>query len=310
MKFIIALLVLVLVGISCTRASPQPSVFIWNEGFDLKIGVADLPSDNKASVKLSIPLVYYQDSTTQSSTYNYATKILTFYGLHYADAKPILYVVDCNTWTIVSKTGVPVEKFQYLGLASTNTSSNGLFTTVSDGNFVYPSFIDNENTINIMDAASGSYRGSVYDPNLESYFVAFRNTTGLFMRVYHVSNVFITEFEMEFTNNISPVNDYPLNMFYNPSNRAVMAQVSMKDDNKNTFFSLAYFDWENQSFDVTRMVAVHNGQLVTSFVPVTQSKAYSFASVRSDYYQIYSFDTVLNQFMSYGPFYTPVSSAF
>ncbi|KAF2072100.1 hypothetical protein CYY_006574 [Polysphondylium violaceum] len=308
MKFIITLFVLLSVAISYTRADTY-SVGIWNNGTNINVGLIDLTNGMEAQLKLVIPGAVFPSNSIQPSTYNYATKFLSFYGLQ-SKTSPYLYVVDCNSWTLVSKSSYSYLNI-YSGLASTGTTANNLFTTYSAGGVLSVARIDPSSKIVYkFDSFYGNYRGSVYVPSISSYYVAYTNQTGLYIRAYNSNYQLAFTGQFGFANNPYPINDYPLNLVYSPLNQAVMAQVYMTDSNNRPYYALAYLDWNAGLFHVTNMDG-YTGDQFLSTLPDTlgQQLAYSFAYSFGQYV-IYTFNTASNVFLTYRPYLTPVLSAF
>ncbi|KAF2076095.1 hypothetical protein CYY_002609 [Polysphondylium violaceum] len=309
MKLIITLLVLFLISIGYTRADTY-SVVIWNNGTSVNVGLADVTSGNQAQLKLTLQDFYYQNPVIQSSTYNYATKLLSFYTFQISNRIPTLFVVDCNSWTVVSKTTYN-SVFLYGGLASTNTPDNNVFTTYTDNSYIYVARLDSSQNIVKFDAVYGSYRGSVYVPTIDSYYVAFTNKTGLYVRIYNSNYQLSSEAAFGFSNNRYPVNDFPLNLVYDAKNNGVLAQVSMTDSRNNLYYALAYLDWNNNTFDVTNMYGNLKDRFTTT-VPDSNNLdyAYTFAYLNFGATNLYIFNTATNTFVSSRPYNTLVLSAF
>ncbi|KAF2072101.1 hypothetical protein CYY_006575 [Polysphondylium violaceum] len=309
MKLLFTLLVLLSITISYTRADTY-GVGIWNNGTSVNVGLIDLTTGNQAALKLSIQGFNYQASNLQGSTYNYATKMLSFYVLQLSNKAPTLYVINCNTWAVVSRTTFNFQ-YQYAGLASTNTAANNLYTVMSNSAAVFPSKIDPKtNVLSKFDSIIGSYRGSVYVPTINSYYVAFTNQTGLYIRVYNSNNQLTTESAFGFGGNSYQVNNAPLNLVYSPINQGVLAQVWMTDPFNRDYYALAYLNWNAGVFDVTSMDG-YTGDVFLTTIPdsnnqwLTYSFAYSFGQ-----YTIYTFSAYTNSFVSFRPYETPILSAF
>jgi len=310
MKFIITLLVLLSIAISYTHADTY-SVVIWNNGASVNVGLADVTNGNQAQLKLTLQDFFYQNPVTQSSTYNYATKILTFYTIQISTKLPVLFVVDCNSWSVVSKNTYNI-KYLYGGLASTNTPENNVFTTYTDTSYLYVSRIDSSTkSIVNFDTVPGYYSGSVYVPNIASYYVAFTNQTGLYVRIYNANYQLTNEAEFGFSNNIYPVNNFPLNLVYDDKTNGVLAQISMSDSRNNLYYALAYLDWSNYTFHVTSMLGNLKDVFLTT-VPDSNnlSYAYSFAFLNFGACNLYIFNTSDNTLVSVRSYNTLVLSAF
>ncbi|KAF2072099.1 hypothetical protein CYY_006573 [Polysphondylium violaceum] len=310
-KLFITLLLCIVV--SWTQAADEINVVIWNNGTDVNIGTMDVTADDYAHLEIILPDFVYQPSILQSSTYNYVTKQLSLYALN-LQKEPFLFIIDTTTWSILSKTAL-YQEFQYGGLASTNTQQNNLFTTCSAAGYIYPSTIDpNTKAISKLDTVLGSYRGSVYLPNIESYLVVFRNHTGLFAKVYSETSSVVSEISFHFSGNPYPINDSPLNLVYDSTNQNVLAQVYMTDSNDRPSYALAYLvwtpGWVPGDFQVTRMTG-YTGDVFLTTVPNNQRQqyAYSFANTYGET-TLYTFSTYKNNFVTFRPVFTQVLSAF
>ncbi|KAF2070859.1 hypothetical protein CYY_007815 [Polysphondylium violaceum] len=314
MKNILNIIVLlcVIATTSCTLADTYSVGISNNENnSSISIGLVDLTSGNQALPKLTINGFIYQSSDIQPSTYNYVTKTLTFYGVTVTNKYPYLFVIDCNAWRVVSQKSV-YPYYSYGGLASTNTVTNNLFTVYYSPDYLHPSTV-NPSTLSVykFDTIYGSYRGSVYLPTINSYYVAFTNSTGLYIRLYDATTYkFYTEASFGFANNPYPVNNWPLNLVYNFNSKTVLAQVYMTDSNNRPYYALAYLDWNNKVFDVTNMDG-YSGDVMLSTVADSQGQQliYSFAYSFGQYV-LYTYSSYTNSFLSFRPYLTPILSTF
>ncbi|KAF2071218.1 hypothetical protein CYY_007470 [Polysphondylium violaceum] len=304
---------LICIAVICTQATNVINVAIWNNGTDVNIGTMDITAGVYAQMEITLTGFVYQPSILQSSTYNYVTNQLSLYALN-LQKEPFLFIIDTNTWSILSKTPL-YEEFQYGGLASTNTQQNNLFTTCSVGGYIYPSTIDpNTNAISKLDTVLGSYRGSVYLPKIESYLVLFKNQTGLFGKVYSETSSVVSEINFHFSGNPYPVNDAPLNLVYDSTNRNVLAQVYMTDSNGRPSYALAHLVWTPgyvpAALHLSRMTGYTGDIFLTTVLNnQRQQYAYSFADSFGQT-TLYTFSTYTNNFVTFRPIFTKVLSAF
>ncbi|KAF2076094.1 hypothetical protein CYY_002608 [Polysphondylium violaceum] len=314
MKFIITLLVfLSIASIGYTRA--DHNIVIWNSG-GVSIGTIDFASERQAFVQWHLPGFLYPNPPYQASTYNYVTKLLTMYVYEMSTKIPYLFVVDCDSWTTLAHQTFYNSAYMYGGLASPNTAASP--PTVFSANSLLESkkiFVSRiENWINIVtfDTVIGSYRGSVFDSSIgyNSYYLAFTNQTGLYVRAYYNSQL-TREEAFGFSNNLYPVNDEPLNLVYDATTKNVWAQVSMTNPKDGyIYYALAFLDWNKGVFRVSDMYGNAKDRFSATLPnPNGSNFAYSFG-VWGGYLTLYTFNTSSESLISDQDLSTPIANAF
>ncbi|KAF2077383.1 hypothetical protein CYY_001311 [Polysphondylium violaceum] len=308
-KLLLTLFVLFTISkLSFAQSNPQ-NVAIWNQNNTLIVGLCDMFDGEACVAKLSLPgLNYLQGNiSSQLSTLNYNTNVLTLTAKDSSNNLLILSV-DCNKWKVVGKNAV--DKFtNYLGFSSDQSSSNKIFASKQDDQALYVLALNPFSaSIQIFDWVFGLYRGSVFDPINQNYFVAHKNNTGLFITIYDINFNIVADKLISFTG--ASVVDQPLKLTYCPVSQTIVAIVQLYYIPGRNQFALAKLDWAYGTFDVTSMVGVQNDIFLFNVADSASDIVYTFAKPNAKDTFIYTWDLTEGTQTQYTAYDKPLLAAF
>ncbi|KAF2077460.1 hypothetical protein CYY_001233 [Polysphondylium violaceum] len=285
---------------------------IWNNGTSVNIGLVGYYFSTSAIQQLVIPNSYLPVNNYQPSTYNYATKVLTLVVADTSYNILVIYFIDCGAWKVISE--APAPSVIVGGLASTQSSNNIVMASYLLNNPVYQgsffnTFIYPNGQITSAGLVQGAYRGSVFSPLSQNYYLAFKNQTGLFIKSYDLNFHQTGEQRFSFANNQYPVLDLPMSMSFNPYNQGIMVNVAMTDSSNNLVYAIGYIDWNSRSIVCSNMLGYSTEQFLATAPLLNTAYAYT-AAYENGVYSLYQWNTYASTFMTYRHYYTPLLSIF
>ncbi|KAF2075043.1 hypothetical protein CYY_003653 [Polysphondylium violaceum] len=316
-KFLIAL---VLILTYCTIQSSAQTNFngvgIWNLKLNIAIGVIDYPTSDQAVPKVQLPNLFYDDKSFQQSTFNNQTKVLTLIAQRFNNGGSVIYSIDTVAWKVIGSTSYG-SLYKFGGLASDQTSGNGVYGVYVDYssnrlgilNTITLSFANN-NKASSVGSFAGDYRGSVYVPSSQQYYIAFTNTTGLFVKVFDKKYKEVQEKQSLFANNDFPVIDTPLNLVYDPQNDQIIANVQMQYSSTQVTCGLAYLDLNTFDFFLTNMYGYSGDYFLFTVGLTTSNIAYTFSIDFNGLFYVYKWNLFTGVYQTYSEYYTPILAAF
>ncbi|KAF2075042.1 hypothetical protein CYY_003652 [Polysphondylium violaceum] len=314
MKKILLALFLILTYCTIQSSAQYNGVGIWNFKRNIEVGELQYSrSSEKAAPKIVLPNLFYDNKGFQQSTFNNQTKVLTLIAQKFYNEGSVIYSIDTLGWKVIASANYTNE-YEFGGLESDQTSGNGVFGVYNDNSgsdLIHTMKINfgNNKAISIG-SFKGSYRGSVFLPSTQEYYMAFVNNTGLFVKVFDNNFIEIQEKKSYFVDNDFPVNDTPLNLIYDPQNDQIIATVSMQYSSTDVTYGLAYFDFNTFGFDVTNMYGYSGDYFLATVALKGSNYVYTFASnIGGDLY-MYEWNFLTGRFLSLTQYYTEILAAF
>ncbi|EGC34152.1 hypothetical protein DICPUDRAFT_153667 [Dictyostelium purpureum] len=149
-----------------------PSVGVWNDEKNAYIGSIEL---QKVASKVGKTFEGFQHIGSQTSTYNYTTKQLSFIVKEIATQTKYLYSVDTTTWNEINRSSIGKD-YNYAGLAYDNTNDAfNLFGTSANGdnNLHVCKISPNDHAAKNTHTFPGELCSTFFHPKIKTYFVFF-----------------------------------------------------------------------------------------------------------------------------------------
>ncbi|KAF2077995.1 hypothetical protein CYY_000719 [Polysphondylium violaceum] len=271
--FLTLFAILCIESLGFTAAQAVNGVGIYEVKPNLVIGSLSYTSGSSPTPLVTIPNSYYAPSSSQLSTYNYNTKILTMMVMK-ANVGGTFMAINCtgDKWTTHVGNTYTFEA-SFTGLASDQGPGNGVFATYSrpqsaEKNLLYVGYL-----LNLQMAIS------------EDFVV-----------------------RLGFANNKYPIIDTPLNFVWDPSTNTIIATVEMRDTDNQPQFALAFYDPVTYLFVISNMYG-NSGDTFYSTTYLGAQNAYTFASSSSGN-SLYTWDFSDGAFVSTRSYETQILAAF
>jgi len=272
---------------------------------------------NIATVDYSAPFpgvvgpVYVPNCNATVSTYNYLTNSLTFIrDVSGTESFVTANTADTNSTNWKFTYGTSNYQIQIEGLSSDQTKYNniyGAYTKTGNTNIYIFQYVTQITSSYYY--WRGSYRGQVFVPSLQTYFVAYTNGTGLYMKSFNTRLQYLSEVKVSFANNLYPITDTPLNLVLNLANNAIIATVQMTDNTGDVVYGLATYDLTTSTFLVNRMYGYSN-DVFTATSPAMNNYLYTFAIDSMGQNYLYTWSLYTNTFLTYRSFPETIIGAF
>ncbi|KAF2077594.1 hypothetical protein CYY_001134 [Polysphondylium violaceum] len=293
-------------------------VGIFNDGTGVAVGLIDYTSPGfSATTQLYLPNLNYignsslSSPNTQVSSYNYATKQLTFLAYQPNNStSPVIVTVDCNKWKVVSNVAAPVSYLAGFAYDQSNSFGQNMFTTFkkAEDGYLYVAKINPVNLqISNYDAFQGFYLTSATDDR-GNYFLVYFNNFGYYIRIYNSAGQFAMQKTLTFGNAPSNMQSGPINMAYSTKDSNFMATFMLKNDDGSLSSTLAWMDWSTGTFNFTSILSNHGFTATANVADPNQNLVYIFGSNPSTSFML-TFDTSSNDLMAIGG-YTQILAAF
>jgi len=316
MKLILILVILILTCYTSQTLSQNTvswnGIGIWNTRERISVGVVGWSGNPKGVEKVGIPNAFYDDKGFQQSTFNNVTKVLTLIAQKFENGGSTIYSIDCTQWKVISTTPYS-NQYSIGGLASDQTVNNNvyaIYTTSSVANTIYRIILNPSNNNNILSLgnSNGQYCGSVYTTSNQMYYLAFTNTTGLYLLGFNNAFNPIDERKISFANNLFPVQVLPLNLVYDSYSDSIIANVQMAYSDDSATYGLGYLDLTTDNIVISNMYGYSSEYFSTTVID--SNYGYTFAFDDGGYYALYQWNLFTGTFASYKDYNTPVLAAF
>jgi len=256
--------------------------------------------------------VYLNGNTTSYLTaYNYNTSIMFIISRGvFSQQFAFINCSNSNTtkWT-TNWSNSYAYYFQFQGLSSDQSKKGyvyGVLYKPADPNIYLVQLLTQISIANYKFV--GRSRGQVFIPSTQTYFVAFTNQTGLFMKSFNSNLDYLSETQIQFLYNPFPLLDTQLNLTWDSNSNAIIATVQMVD-NGEIVCGLAFYDYDSGIFKVTEMYGYTN-DVFTASSPVINNYVYTFAVDNLGRYLLYKWNVLTATFQSYKSFPYNVISAY
>ncbi|KAF2069723.1 hypothetical protein CYY_008964 [Polysphondylium violaceum] len=295
-KLFVGLFITLCICASSSSASDTYGVGIWNNGTNVNVGLVNYSRAAPTILKVVIQQFNFIGDASQISTYNYNTKQLTLVANIINTSQFFLITIDCNTWTIVSKSPIS-QNVNYYGLESDYSTNGTLFapTTYGDG-LIYMNILDPLSLAvrGTFDYFPGSVKGSVYDPVNQLYYICYTLATNANIRCrqYNSSYSLVQEKQLNVTNSNFQVIASPISLIYNPTTKTITCYLQMMNQYPTPSISYYFtlFDFENSVFNVIQQNHIY-GTIVSTASDMNGLRLSYSVEYFNGQYQLWVVDT-------------------
>ncbi|KAF2077381.1 hypothetical protein CYY_001309 [Polysphondylium violaceum] len=283
--------------LSSAQSSYNYAIGIWKDDNSLfNVGYVDLNGVNAAQSKLVLERYYLTYNTYQQGTINKNTQILTMAVQEWKTNDNYIISIDCGQWSIVSEIFIG-DSDKYGGFAA-DPYSNNFYVTMNNGTSI---FVQKVNPFTLFSVSfgilDGQFFGSVYNPVVDSLFVALQNSSGIYVNIYQNTDLIaVKKFTYSGFDPSVQILNQPLRLFFSPATSSVFGSVTVYDGQSSENV-LVYLNFLSGTIQSTNMNSVDNDQIVSTIADPKAPFAYSFGYSNTDTF-IYKYNTLLGTFVS------------